>query len=183
MSASRASRFDRAGFEARYGQQRTQDARPAAGTKFVWPIAREHLLRRGQSVMEDRDGTGRPHYGLDLFARPDTPVVAALTGQVLRVVDGRASERQSLRRAGLFIDVRCEGGRICRYQHLGSARVAPGEHVPIGTVLGTVAEPFTSGLAESPHLHFEVRQGDYDGTRRNYGEAIDPLTLLPPLRT
>ena len=60
--------------------------------------------------------------------------------------------------------------------------VKAGAPVQPGTVLGTVAAPHTSGLASAPHVHFEVRQGDYDSKRRDYGIAVDPLRLLPPLR-
>lgn len=184
---SRAERFDRADFDARYGE-RVQDreapapAPPARSARLVWPIARAHLLRVGQSALQDRDGKGRPHKGVDLFAAAGTEVLSASQGHVLRVVDGRTSASASQRRAGLFVDVRSPDGLVLRYLHLHEARVAAGTAVDRGDVLGTVAPPFTSGLAEAPHLHFEIRQGDVDHSRADYGAPLDPLRLLPPLR-
>ena len=149
---------------------------------MLWPITRNQLRRVGESVLADRNGKGRPHKGIDLFADADTEVRAACRGRVLRVVDGRKSPVISQRRAGLFIDVRGDDSLIYRYMHLGDARVAPETAVEQGAVLGTVAEAFTSGLAETPHLHFEIRQGDFDRSQQDYGTPVDPLRLLPPLR-
>jgi murein DD-endopeptidase MepM/ murein hydrolase activator NlpD len=203
---SRADRFDRGDFEARYmprpvltesaaepepavrpqAQVRTESASVAVdlarGQAVQWPIARYHIKRVGESVLADRNGHGRPHKGIDLFADAGTPVLASSAGEVLRVVDGRHSGREAQRRAGLFIDVRGQDTRVYRYLHLGEVSVKPGASVHSGTVLGAVAAAHTSGLASAPHVHFEVRQGDYDPKRRDYGAPVDPLRLLPPLR-
>jgi len=204
---SRADRFDRGDFEVRYTQPRHTPAVPTAEPEAVvrlpvqassaptpaavtrareqavqWPIARPQLKRIGESVLADRNGHGRPHKGIDLFADAGTEVRAASAGKVLRVVDGRHSGRDAQRRAGLFVDVRGRNALVYRYLHLGATRVQSGASVEAGTVLGTVAAPHTSGLASAPHVHFEVRQGDYDPKRRDYGVPVDPLRLLPPLR-
>ena len=183
---SRADRFDRGDFEVRYAQPRqAQDAPPAAsqaslrppdlpavvrplalsserGHSVQWPIAQRQITRVGESVLADRNGRGRPHKGIDLFADAGTEVVAASAGEVLRVVDGRQSAHEARRRAGLFIDVRGRNALVFRYLHLGESRVQVGAVVRPGMVLGTVAPAHTSGLASAPHVHFEVRQGDYD---------------------
>lgn len=201
---SRAERFDRGDFEVRYARPglslnapavppgdavrapaRTPSASQAVsarGQPLQWPIARKQLKRVGESVLTDRNGQGRPHKGIDLFADAGTEVLAASAGEVLRVVDGRRSKHEARRRAGLFIDVRGRNALITRYLHLGESRVQAGALVEPGTVLGTVARPHTSGLASAPHVHFEVRQGDYDPKRGDYGLPIDPLRLLPPRR-
>lgn len=197
---SRANRFDRGGFEARY----ESDAQPASDGAVqsseppsmqtlsapqsvrsrgaAWPIVRAQLQRVGESVLANRDGKGRPHKGIDLFADAGTDVRSATNGQVLRVVDGRKGQTVTQRRAGLFVDVRGEDALVYRYLHLGAARVEPGQIVTQGTVLGQVAASFTSGLRDTPHLHFEIRQGDYDSTKKDYGRPVDPTRLLPPLR-
>lgn len=202
---SRADRFDRADFQVRYAQPSPAHDAPSAGPVPVarppapvgiasqqagavpaqsvqWPVVRAALKRVGESVLADRNGQGRPHKGIDLFADAGTEVRAASGGVVLRVVDGRSSSRESQRRAGLFVDVRAGNALIYRYLHLGESRVKPGASVEPGTVLGTVARAHTSGLAHEPHLHFEIRQGDFDPHRRDYGLPINPLRLLPPLR-
>ena len=204
---SRADRFDRGDFEVRYAQLRpaldmptrvpdsagralasasvappSVAATPTSGQPVQWPIARPQLKHIGESVLADRNGHGRPHKGIDLFADAGTEVRAASAGDVLRVVDGRHSGRDAQRRAGLFVDVRGTNALVYRYLHLGEARVKAGASVQPGTVLGTVAAPHTSGLAKAPHVHFEVRQGDYDSKRRDYGMPVDPLRILPSLR-
>ena len=202
---SRADRFDRADFAARYAEpsiaptatepareaSQPPEAPPAAahvGTSPVhpqalqWPIARKSLSRVGESVLADRNGQGRPHKGIDLFADAGTEVRAASDGVVLRVVDGRKSPHESLRRAGLFVDVRAPNALVYRFLHLGQSRVDPGQSVEQGAVVGTVAPAHSSGLAKAPHVHFEIRQGDFDSHRKDYGTPIDPLRLLPPLR-
>jgi murein DD-endopeptidase MepM/ murein hydrolase activator NlpD len=149
----------------------------------IWPIARAHLQDVGQSVLKDRNGHGRPHKGIDLFADAGTEVLAARAGQVLRIVDGRQHASDSQRRAGLFVDVREGNAWVYRYLHLGAARVVLGQSVGPGDVLGIVAAPNTSGLGQRPHLHFEIRQGDFNAHRQDYGTPVDPLRVLPPLRT
>lgn len=129
-----------------------------------------------------RKGKERPHKGIDLFADAGTEVLTARGGQVLRVVDGRKSPNQGLRRAGLFVDIRGADSLVYRYLHLSEARVEAGASIRQGTVLGSVAAAHTSGLADAPHLHFEVRDGDYSHERRDYGTPVDPLRVLPPLR-
>lgn len=200
---SRSDRFDRADFEARYTERsaasmqaitpvteaipplpvQTRSAKtPTRSRGAVWPIARAQIERVGESVLADRNGQGRPHKGVDIFAAAGTEVLAAQGGRVLRVVDGRQSQSASQRRAGLFVDVRGNDALVYRYLHMGGTQVEAGAAIPQGTALGTVAPPFTSGLAETPHLHFEIRQGDFDRSRQDYGTPVDPLRLLPPLR-
>ena len=197
----RADRFDRGDFETRYSRadppqsgstprpepMRSTDTPRRApaqhGGLIEWPIARAQIQRVGDTVMKDRDGTGRPHKGIDIFAPAGTKVLAARAGTVLRVMDGRQAKRSKQRRAGLFIDLRGSDDLIYRHLHLGSANVQKGDAVSQGAVLGTIAPPFTSGLDEDPHLHFEVRQEDYQRAREDYGLPIDPRRLLPALRS
>lgn len=209
---SRAERFDRADFEVRYGEpvpsaetstdafaERAETAAASAPAQLIsppvrnsapaarprraiWPIAQANIHRVGESVLADRNGQGRPHKGVDIFADAGTEIVAARGGQVLRVIDGRQTKSASQQRAGLFIDIRGGDSLVYRYLHLGEARVEPGASVKQGTVLGTVAAPHTSGLADATHLHFEIRQADYDRMRQDYGTPIDPRRVLPPLQ-
>lgn len=178
---SRSDRFDRGDFGARYARPEVA-ARGTTVQPASWPIARGQIHRVGQSVLTDRNGQGRPHKGIDLFASAGTPVLAAQGGRVLRVVDGRSGTSISQRRAGLFVDVLGLDTLVYRYLHLGDAHVQSGQTVRRGALLGAVAAAHTSGLADSPHLHFEVRLGDVDHSRKDYGTSIDPLRLLPPLQ-
>lgn len=142
------------------------------------PIEGKHLLRIGESVTEHRAGSGRAHKGLDLFAPVGSPVLSAVSGKVLRVIDGSASTRRSGQRAGWFVDILGSDGLIYRYLHLAEKpTVCANQSIRAGAKLGTVG---TSGIQRSgPHVHFEIRRGDYSEAQRNYGEPVDPLTVLP----
>lgn len=187
---SQASRFDRADFDARYRDPGVATGTPAdepwGGARtdkplWVWPISAAHLLRVGESVLAQRRGKNRPHKGIDLFAAAGVAVQSASAGQVIRVVDGRKSSHPGLRRAGLFVDVAWHTW-VLRYLHLGSVAVRAAQPVRAGETIGKVAAAKTSGLGAVTHLHFEVRRGDYARATRDYGEAVDPLRLLPARR-
>ena len=143
-----------------------------------WPVAESNLARIGESITEQRARSGRPHKGIDLFAPFGTAVVSARGGKVLRVIDGTQSTRRARQRAGWFVDILGEDGQVYRYLHLASQpSVRAGQRIAAGALLGTVG---TSGVLHArPHLHFEVRRSDYDEAQQDYGEPIDPLTVLP----
>jgi len=157
----------------RSNPERNDFAARAEAKLLAWPIAQDEVSRIGDSVMQARPGTGQPHYGVDIFAPPGTIIRAARSGRVRRVVDGRGSDRESMRRAGLWVDV-AVGDQIDRYLHLGEALVAEGARVRRGDPLGAVAAASTSGTGQSPHLHFEVRAGDYSRDTKEYGPPIQP---------
>jgi murein DD-endopeptidase MepM/ murein hydrolase activator NlpD len=97
-------------------------------------------------------------------------VVAAAGGEVVRVEDGNYDRCHASLDS---FDVTCDGhpmaanrvhirhasGWESRYLHLksGSVRVAVGDHVRCGDVLGLVG---SSGNSSAPHLHFEVHGPD-----------------------
>lgn len=167
-------KFDYDGYRARYQTRSGSD--PAR-----WPIAVALIARIGDSVTENR-GDGRPHKGIDIFVPSGTKVTASRKGTVLRVVDGRFSTRTPARRAGLFVDVLGIDTFVYRYLHLGIVTVKAGEHIQPGAAIGEVAAVHTSGLADRPHLHFEIRAADYQRATEDYGAPIDPLRLLPAYR-
>lgn len=154
-----------------------------SSSSAAWPIDVERITRVGDAVTPDRDGKGRPHYGLDLMAPAGTPVKAAQAGRVLRVVDGRDSADEKRRNAGFWVDVLGTDGLVYRYMHLGSADVTAEAQLVRGATLGTVAPAGQSGAGKAPHLHFEIRREDWSAARGAYGDAINPLRMLPPRRT
>ncbi|MEJ7645384.1 MAG: M23 family metallopeptidase [Chryseolinea sp.] len=87
----------------------------------------------------------RAHRGLDLAARKGTPVYATGDGTVLR-----ANTSGSYGRV-IYLD---HGhGYETRYAHLSSLRVAEGDSVKRGQVIGLVGN---TGTSLSAHLHYEV---------------------------
>lgn len=146
---------------------------------FVWPIAERDIRRIGDSVTADRDGTGRQHYGLDIFAPAFAAVLSATDGVVRLVLDGRLSTEEGKRRAGLWCDVDFGNQYIVRYLHLHECFVKKGETLVAGiTSIGMIARPGKSGSGKESHLHFEIRRRGKSG----YGDPVNPLRLLPKRR-
>lgn len=143
-----------------------------------WPIPPSLILDVGETVKAVRAHKPQPHKGVDIHCAAGTPVLSAEDGVVVAVVDGRRSRDPKRRAAGLFVDVK-SSRYVCRYLHLGEVFVFVQQPALVGDALGTVASAFTSGLAERPHLHFEVRHLADVG----YGAPLDPLRLLPTRRS
>ncbi len=115
---------------------------------------------------EARDG-GRTHLATDILAPRGTPVIAAISGRILRV------SQSSL--GGITLYLVDTGGRyVYYYAHLDhySDQVTQGLEVEAGDVIGYVG---TSGNAppNTPHLHFQVmrlKEGQRDWWN---GTAVD----------
>ena len=104
-----------------------------------------------------------PHTGYDWAAPAGTPVLAANTGRAALVAEYFFAGRNVVLDHGL--------GLFTLYFHLTEARVAPGESVSAGQVIGTVG---ATGRVTGPHLHFAVLLN---------GARVDPealLRLAPP---
>lgn len=98
-------------------------------------------------------GSQRFHSGTDLGAPMGTPVLAALTGQVV-LADFFGGY-------GLAIAIEhAQGTQQTLYAHLSEIFVKPGEVVKQGTVIGRVG---STGNSTGPHLHFELRQLTTEG--------------------
>lgn len=95
-------------------------------------------------------GEGRVHRATDILAQRETPVVAAIAGEVLRLRQNAAGGIT----AYLVDDQR---RYVYYYAHLSgySDRITEGLKVPQGFVIGYVG---TSGNAppDTPHLHFQA---------------------------
>ena len=82
----------------------------------------------------------------------------------------------------MFVDVLGSDSLVYRYLHLGDAAVRGGQTLTLGDPIGSVAPAMTSGMADTPHLHFEVRASDFQRAREDYGAALNPLRLLPTIK-
>jgi len=85
------------------------------------------------------------HHGTDIGAEEGTPVVAANTGRVAFVGD------LSVRGRSVILDH--GAGVFSAYHHLAEVAVVQGQLVTKGDLVGTVGH---TGLAEGPHLHWEI---------------------------
>lgn len=129
------------------------------------------------------------HDGVDYLAKVGTPVRAIADGEVI-FRQSRASwekrakfiERGGKRikspawRAGVYVEVRHDDGKVSRYMHLHhiAERMDKGMRVRQRDVIGYVGR--TAVEHSHTHLHFEIRQPPNDGGR--YGAAINPAQLI-----
>ncbi len=115
-------------------------------------IASGFSLRRFHPILRYR----RPHWGLDFGAAYGAPVRA--------VGDGAVTYAARMGGYGNLVEIRHRGSRVTRYAHLSrfAADVRVGARVTQGQTIGYVG---ASGLATSPHLHYELRVG---------GRAVNP---------
>jgi murein DD-endopeptidase MepM/ murein hydrolase activator NlpD len=103
--------------------------------------------------------TGQPefHHGVDLAARPGTPVKAPSAGVV------RFAGTADVYGQSILLDH--GAGVATRYGHLQKIGVAPGQHVERGQVIGLTGN---TGRSTGPHLHYEVLVN---------GHPVDPQRL------
>jgi murein DD-endopeptidase MepM/ murein hydrolase activator NlpD len=98
------------------------------------------------------------HTGIDLAARLGAEVFSATAGTVMTGYDGGG--------AGNFVKVVVDGHVFVLYCHLSEFRVATGDQVAPGQLIGLVG---ATGLATGPHVHLQV---DIDGV------PVDPAWYL-----
>jgi murein DD-endopeptidase MepM/ murein hydrolase activator NlpD len=125
-----------------------------------------------------RGGTLRPHHGVEFMVPNGTPMLAAASGTV--VVAGNDSVEMYGPRTGFYgnlivieLDSRYQGQPVyVLYGHLSELLVNVGQQVQVGEV---IALSGGSGVADGPHLHFEVRLGQND-----YYQTRNPILWLYP---
>lgn len=108
-----------------------------------------------------RDGGGRSHEGVDIFAPRKTPVVAVTDGLITRTGNQGLGGKQVWQRDAVL-------GNSYYYAHLDSILTASGRKVKTGDTLGWVGN--TGNAAGGPtHLHFGIY---------TMGGAVDPYPYI-----
>ncbi|MGH9382189.1 MAG: M23 family metallopeptidase [Thermoanaerobaculia bacterium] len=116
-------------------------------------------------------------YGADVLAVADGVVVAA-RDDVAESATLSDHPRHPLEDAtGNYVTLDLGGGRYAAYEHLkpGSVRVAVGEHVRRGQVIGSIG--FT-GHSMGPHLHFHVAGANSPLGAEGLPFVLDEFTVL-----
>lgn len=121
---------------------------------FDWPVDDARMTRGWLP------GKRRPHLGIDLASKKNTPILAAQGGTV--IYSGR-----EFRGYGKMIMIESGNGWATLYAHMEKILVQEGEKVTQGQIVGAMGR---TGRATGVHLHFEIR--------KDRG-PIDPLPLLP----
>lgn len=125
-----------------------------AAPRFAWPL-------RGKILVPYGNGSGgQKNDGIDIQASTGEPVKAADGGTVIYAGSDVAH-------LGNLLLVQHQGGYITAYGNNEALLVKKGDAVKKGQA---IAKAGSSGGAQSPRLHFEVRRSS---------KTIDPTTVLP----
>lgn len=108
-----------------------------------------------------RDGGGRSHEGVDIFAPRGTPIVAVADGTVIRTGNQGLGGKQVWLRDDAV-------GNSHYYAHLDSVLTVGGTRVKIGDTLGLVGNT-GNAAGGATHLHFGIY---------TMGGAVDPYTYI-----
>jgi hypothetical protein len=108
-----------------------------------------------------RDGGGRSHEGVDIFAKRGTPLVAVTDGFVSRTGNQGLGGKQVWLRDGLL-------GNSFYYAHLDSIMTTDGKKIKKGDTLGTVGNT-GNAAGGATHLHFGIYTS---------GGAVDPYPFI-----
>jgi murein DD-endopeptidase MepM/ murein hydrolase activator NlpD len=131
----------------------------AASDTAIGSPVREGRISSLYGIREDPfGGDSRFHAGIDIAAPVGTPVRPVAAGRV--IFSG------SYQGFGRIVAIQHGKHMSSLYAHFDDLRVAVGQLVHRGTVLGVVG---SSGKSTGPHLHFEVRVG---------GIPIDPQSIF-----
>jgi murein DD-endopeptidase MepM/ murein hydrolase activator NlpD len=140
--------------------------------KLVIPVAGVQAKDLVDSF-DDRRSTNRHHNALDIMAARNTPVLAAVSGRILKIHNSVAG--------GLTIYMSDPTSRyVMMYGHLNSFRdgIKEGQAVKQGEILGFVG---STGNANplAPHLHFQVTRND---NMKEWwkGTPINPFLVFRP---
>jgi murein DD-endopeptidase MepM/ murein hydrolase activator NlpD len=116
-----------------------------ASTPTTWPVRGWITSSFGQRT-SPFTGKLQMHEGLDIAARPNTPVKATAEGVV--IYSGWKSD------FGKLITIDHGYGYRTRYGHLAKIYVKNGQRVKRGDTIGSVG---STGRSTGPHLHYEVK--------------------------
>jgi murein DD-endopeptidase MepM/ murein hydrolase activator NlpD len=115
-------------------------------------------------------------YAVDIAMPQGTPIVAARAGTVLETRNSQAGHYPNP--AGNFVRILHDDGTHSAYLHLkrGSVKVASGQQVSAGTLLGLSGN---TGHSTGPHLHFVVQKPYGDSMVSIPFRFSRPVSSLP----
>ena len=139
----------------------TDSAKAAWRQRFIWPangpisgVYGSQRIINGKPL--------RPHFGVDVAAAPGTPVRAAAAGTVTLA-------HGDLYFSGKTVIIDHGLGVSTLYIHMQEIKVATGDRVTQGQVIGTIG---TTGRSTGPHLHWGLNLGQ---------DYLDPATIVGPM--
>lgn len=127
--------------------------------RFIWPLGGEITSPFGWRIHPVL-GTRHHHNGIDIDVPVGTMVRVAAPGTVSQIYDDPEGY-------GTAVVLQHADGYLTIYGHISSVLVSKGQFVEVGQ---PIAESGNTGLSTGPHLHFEIRNGEF---------PVDPQRYLP----
>ena len=142
---------------------------PGTGTSPTGEVTtpeQQHPVAPAMGDLPVSQPFGGEHGGVDISVPVGTPMLAAIAGTVTHAGDDDPGGY------GSWVEITGADGTVIRYGHLASIRVATGQAVKPGELIGAsggAAGAPGAGNSTGPHLHFEVRVN---------GTGVDPMAYL-----
>lgn len=125
-------------------------------TPSIWPVQGWVTAEYGRRL-NPFTGLSEQHAGLDIAARPGTPIIAP--------ADGVVAFSGTQGAYGLAVRVDHGFGIETVYGHMSRTDIKTGDEIQRGDILGFVGN---SGRSTGPHLHYEVRLSGVPQNPRKY---------------
>jgi murein DD-endopeptidase MepM/ murein hydrolase activator NlpD len=146
-----------------------------ANPLLAWPVKGTDLSSVWSFFGAPRDGGGRVHHGIDIFAPRGTELIAADDLHIRRI--------QTRERGGktVFLEDRARG-YIYYYAHMDdwAPDLQRGQFLPEGTVVGKMGNT-GNAITTPPHLHFGIYQRSWRGALDPWYFFTGPAALEPAL--
>jgi murein DD-endopeptidase MepM/ murein hydrolase activator NlpD len=145
---------------------------PGPGPRIQWPLRGVQTQPFGCTGFYREGPTqacpGGFHTGIDIARDEGVPIVAAAPGLAYPIPDQE--------RYGNHVLIQHRGGLSTLYAHMVAMKVAWGQPVRAGDLIGWVG---STGNSTGPHLHFEVRYAGvpFDPIPYLEGSPADPYPL------
>lgn len=105
-----------------------------------------HMFAPVKGILTNRFDFENRHFGIDLVASPNEPILAVLDGTVISATWTLAT--------GYVIEIQHDNNLISAYKHNSALLKQAGDHVKAGESIAIIGN--TGELSTGPHLHLEL---------------------------
>ena len=138
-------------------------------TPSVWPLISTEIGWISSNLGFRKDpftGKRAYHNGIDISAKPGTPIIAPANGVVIEVSSSRS--------LGNTLKINHMNGYISIFGHLKEFHVQKGERVTRGQIIASLGN---TGRSTGPHVHYEIRIANKPVDPRRY--ILNALSNTP----
>jgi murein DD-endopeptidase MepM/ murein hydrolase activator NlpD len=124
---------------------------------YLLPLPKDKITEFGFDISPAH--AGNLVNSIDFYVPEGTPIFAAASGIVIKVMDNSRSRGNTIEYwdRGNFIEIKHKNGESTHYEHLRykGVKAKIGQKVTAGEIIGLSGN---TGFTEKPHLHFQVNR-------------------------